>query len=75
MKIPGWPAGGRAFGEELIKLKPDLGSDYADALARAGVWVDAPKAPKFEDIDEMVMGAGSASPAGPVMRIFPIANG
>jgi HD superfamily phosphohydrolase len=62
----------RAIGEELIKIQSNLGSDPVDALALAGVWVDAPKPPKFEDINEIVMGASSANPTGPVMDIFPI---
>lgn len=62
----------QAIGEELLKLKPELGKSAAEAAARAGVWVDAPKPPKFEDVDEMVMGSRGAVPTGPVMQIFPI---
>jgi HD superfamily phosphohydrolase len=46
----------QAIGEELLKLNPVTGSTPFEAAARAGIWVDAPKPPKFEDVDEMVMG-------------------
>lgn len=61
-----------AIGVELVKLCPNLGPDPAGAIARAGVWVDAPKPPQFENVDEMVMGAKSDAPGIPVMQIFPI---
>lgn len=61
-----------AIGEELLKLKPELGSNPEEAAATAGVWVDAPKPPDFEGVDEMVMGTQGSTPAGPVMQIFPI---
>jgi hypothetical protein len=35
----------RAIGEELLTRDPNLGSSHEEALARAGVWVDAPKQP------------------------------
>ena len=61
-----------AIGEELLRLQPDLGSTPAEATARAGVWVDAPNAPTFEDVDEMVVGTNPTTPTGAVMQIFPI---
>lgn len=62
----------REIGVELLKLRPELGPSPEDALARAGVWVDAPTLPSFEDVDDMVMGAKSGTRTGPVMQIFPI---
>lgn len=62
----------QAIGEELVKLRPELGPDPVMAAALAGVWVDAPKPPKFEDVDDVVMGTTSGTPTGPVMQIFPI---
>jgi HD superfamily phosphohydrolase len=59
-----------AIGEELVKLQPGLGPDASDALAHAGVWVDAPKPPKFEDVDVMVAGAKDAGVI--VAQLFPI---
>jgi uncharacterized protein len=61
----------RAIGEELLKLDPSLGSTGVEAAARAGVWVDAPKPPKFEDVDEMVMDRRSAAGV-PLAQLFPI---
>jgi HD superfamily phosphohydrolase len=61
-----------AIGTELIKLNADLGPEPANAVAHAGVWVDAPKPPQFENVDEMVLGAKSDAPGIPVMQIFPI---
>jgi hypothetical protein len=61
----------QAIGEELLKLDAKLGKTPKEATARAGVWVDAPKPPKFEDVDEMVMGATSAAGV-PLAQLFPI---
>jgi HD superfamily phosphohydrolase len=60
-----------AIGSELLKLDPALGTTNEEAAARAGVWVDAPKPPKFEDVDEMVMGSRSAAGV-PLAQLFPI---
>lgn len=60
-----------AIGEELIKLNIQLGTNPAEATARAGIWVDAPKPPKFEDVDEMVIGARAAAGV-PLAQLFPI---
>lgn len=62
----------RAIGEELVKLDQDLGPDPIEATAQAGVWVDAPKPPKFEDVDETLVDAGSASMGVPLADVFPI---
>jgi hypothetical protein len=61
-----------AIGEELLKLDPSLGVDPLEALASAGVWVDAPKPPKFEGVDEMVMGPRASSSGVPLAQLFPI---
>lgn len=61
----------RAIGEELLKLDSKFAATAEEAMARAGVWVDAPKPPKFEDVDEMVMGATSAAGV-PLAQLFPI---
>jgi len=59
------------IGQELLKLDSTLGTTPAEATARAGVWVDAPKPPKFEDVDEMIMGARLAAGV-PLAQLFPI---
>jgi len=59
-----------AIGEELLRRMPCLGDSADQALAKAGVWVDAPKPPKFEDVDNLVQDAGSSGAR--VAQIFPI---
>jgi len=61
-----------AIGEELINLQPALGPNPQDALLTAGVWVDVPKAPKFEDVDELVIGGTNDLSGVPLMQLFPI---
>jgi HD superfamily phosphohydrolase len=60
-----------SIGSELIRLNAKLGTSPLEAAARAGIWVDAPKPPKFEDVDEMIMGARSAVGV-PLAQLFPI---
>jgi len=62
----------QCIGRELLKIDSSLGSSAAEAIARAGVWVDAPKPPKFEDVDEMIMGARSTAAGVPLAQLFPI---
>lgn len=62
----------QAIGKELLKLRSDLGSTVDGALARAGVWVDAPKPPKFEDVDAIVGGTKGAHLGVQVAQLFPI---
>ncbi len=62
----------QAIGEELVKTEPTLGPNVADALARAGVWVDAPKPPKFEDVDAMVGNPMNMQSEVSFAQIFPI---
>jgi hypothetical protein len=60
-----------SIGGELMGIDNSLGATAVEAAARAGVWVDAPKPPKFEDVDEMIMGARSAVGV-PLAQLFPI---
>jgi HD superfamily phosphohydrolase len=62
----------QTIGDELLKIDSSLGSSSAEATARAGVWVDAPKPPKFEDVDEVIMGASSMAAGVPLAQLFPI---
>jgi HD superfamily phosphohydrolase len=39
-----------ALGEELLKRDSALGSDWKEALWRAGAWLDVPSPPKFENV-------------------------
>jgi len=61
----------KAIGEELLRANNAFASSPAEATACAGIWVDAPKPPKFEDVDEMIMGARTAAGV-PLDRLFPI---
>ena len=61
-----------AIGSNLIKLDAKLGPEPLEAIAQQACWVDVPKPPKFEDVHDMVKGAGSASPGVPIAQIFPI---
>jgi uncharacterized protein len=62
----------RIIGTELIKHRPELGPRWEDALAWAGVWVDAPKPPKFEDVDTMVANPPHGGSGVRINQIFPI---
>lgn len=64
----------KAIGEELLKNAPDLGKTPEDALFAAGVWVDVPSAPKFEDVDEIVIGEAPHGPGVPLLQLFPISH-
>jgi HD superfamily phosphohydrolase len=61
-----------AIGEELVKLDPKLGPGPEDALSTAGVWVDVPRPPEFEDVDEVVIGGTDDLSGVPLMQLFPI---
>jgi HD superfamily phosphohydrolase len=61
-----------AIGEELLKLDSTLGTEPLEATALVGVWVDAPKPPKFEGVDEMVVGPRETSSGVPLAQLFPI---
>jgi len=62
------------IGRELIKLDARLGPTPDDALCKAGVWVDVPKAPKFEDVDELVKGNVNDGQGVPIMQVFPVSQ-
>ncbi len=61
------------MGEEIKRLKPELASQSSEgALLAAGVWLDVPKLPKIEDIEELVIGGVLPGKAMPLAKIFPI---
>jgi HD superfamily phosphohydrolase len=60
------------IGQELIKLDETLPKDWEEALRQAGVWVDIPKAPEFEDVDKLVLGLRSGAPDVQLLSVFPI---
>ena len=58
-----------ALGEELVTLK--WGGTPTEALWKAGVWLDVPKAPKFEDM-KVLIGKTQGWGGVPIKDIFPI---
>lgn len=58
------------IGRELIRINPKVGEKPQEALMRAGVWVDVPRVPKFEDIDTSLAG-DSATPTQ-FSHVFPV---
>ena len=60
-----------AIGEELVVQNDKLGSTGKDALWNAGVWLDVPTAPKFEDM-KVLIGRTRETVGIPIKDIFPI---
>jgi HD superfamily phosphohydrolase len=60
------------IGKEMLKIDPSLGRDADQALFRAGVWVDVPTPPKFEDVNELVVDGGGIRLGVPLVNVFPI---
>ena len=58
-----------AMGVELLNLDKKLGTSSDDALLNAGVWLDVPKPPKFENIHLLI---GDPSDAVALADVFPI---
>jgi HD superfamily phosphohydrolase len=44
-----------ALATELMRVSPELGPTPEAALARAGVWFDVPKPPKFNKLEELLI--------------------
>lgn len=63
----------KLLGEELKRLRPELAHEtFENALAIAGVWLDVPKMPKIEDVEDIVIGGVQSAPTVPLTRIFPV---
>lgn len=60
-----------AIGAELLQLDKRLDGSIQDALLKAGVWVDVPKVPKFEDIT-VIVGKSKNSTGVKIADVFPI---
>lgn len=60
-----------AIGEELVRLRPDLGKEWNGALAKAGVWLDVPSPPRFEDVG-VLLGGDRGLGGVPIAQVFPI---
>jgi len=71
-----------AIGRKLLLAHADPNSqhqkdvsgaaNWQEALMKAGTWVDVPKAPKFEGIDELVPEPGRPNSGVPIASMFPI---
>jgi HD superfamily phosphohydrolase len=63
----------RATGEELRRISPGLAAkSWQEALMIAGVWLDVPKPPKIEDIEEIVVGGAKGAIAVPLAKVLPV---
>lgn len=62
----------KEIGKELLTNNTNLGTTPDEALMKAGVWVDVPKPPKFEDVDELVIGGVYDNVQIQLTRVFPI---
>lgn len=60
------------IGRELLKADAGLGKSVDEVLMTTGIWVDVPKPPKFEDIDELVMRKTDEMGGVPLKDLFPI---
>ena len=60
------------IGEEMRSLDPTLGATPQEVLQRTAVRVDVPKPPKFEDVDELLVGQAEGAPPVTLMQVFPI---
>jgi uncharacterized protein len=59
------------LGKELIKRKPELGTDPKLACMKAGAWLDVPSLPTFEGMDELI-GETDGKNSVRIGDIFPI---
>jgi uncharacterized protein len=59
------------IGSQLLALNKRLGTSAEEALRTAGVWVDVPKVPKFEDVS-VIVGKGKGLPGVRIADVFPI---
>lgn len=63
----------KTAGEELRRLVPELAEKTSqEALLAAGVWLDIPKPPKIEDIEEIVIGGAKGALAVPLAKVLPV---
>ena len=63
----------RVAGEELKRARPDLSEmSGPDALRTAGVWLDVPKPPSIEDVEEIVVGGARGTGVVPLAKVLPV---
>jgi len=61
------------IGGELLRLKSNLAPNWREALLKAGVWLDIPKQPKFEDINVLIS-SEAAHNGVQISEVFPISQ-
>jgi HD superfamily phosphohydrolase len=61
-----------ALAKRLIEVRPELGQLPESALTQAGVWFDVPKAPDFNKLEELLIGAAKDRLA--ITMIFPVTS-
>jgi len=61
----------RVIGEELLGQDPQFACSALEAVLKAGVWLDVPKAPDFEDADAII---GKPPASVSIDRVFPIGH-
>lgn len=62
-----------ALAKRLIELRPELGQIPEPALTRAGVWFDVPKAPDFNKLEELLIGAAKEDSVA-ITTVFPVTS-
>jgi HD superfamily phosphohydrolase len=64
----------KAIGEQLLQADANLGPEWSDALRKAGVWLDIPKPPKFEDVNVLISSGEGISDGVQIAQVFPISQ-
>lgn len=63
----------KTAGEELKRISPALATrSWQEALLVAGVWLDVPKAPKIEDVEEIVVGGARNGTSVALAKVLPV---
>ncbi len=62
----------RNIGEELLNMRAGMAANADEALVKAGVWLDVPRPPTFEDVNELVVRRTNEETGIPLTLVFPI---
>jgi uncharacterized protein len=60
------------LGEEILRRDSSLGRSPDDALLTTGAWLDTPRLPKFEDIDDLIVSGSGGESSVALTQLFPI---
>jgi hypothetical protein len=61
-----------AIASEFKNISSSFCGSTEEILFKVGVWIDIPKPPKFEDVDELVVRKKNSSTGVPLKKVFPI---